>query len=353
MKRKIAIGVLTSISVFASALLVNQPLAGAVSAIEYDYDFKTYDNSMWQEKWAIDNFKSHIKFTPIETDNEASCYEYERTDGGTFETLGTKSPGGDGTTTAAAGITGTITGSLKGQICGDFKDGITNASPEDLTVGTYNGYADKYFHHFFDNISGFTITDWGWVFASCGNGTWTDNEATETAWATDKTAMGDIKGEPAACQNPTPAPTANPQAGKQSSAGIDGKVCAGQNFNAYTVLRLDGQPVKDVNVKFVYNGEAKYAKTQVDGRAGVAYGYASDSDVQYLPQDGYPTQLQKAVRASDCNVVVTAGTTTTGGQVLGASTLAKTGTAATTLINLVGLAGVSLTAAGSLILKRK
>ncbi len=348
-KYSIVLGTALIGSLFFSLAQNNQVKATPLS---YTYDFKTLDNSMWQEKWAIDNFHGQFTFTPT----TEGCYTYSEDDAGsTFVTIGgTKSPGGDGTTTTSAGITGTLSGGMKGIICGTFRDNITNASPEDLTVGSYPSYAVKYFHHFFvdDTIRGFTTTDWGWTFTSCGNGTWTDNDKTETAWQTDKTAMGDIKGEPAACQNPTP--IANPQAGKQSSAGIDGKVCSGQNFNAYAVLKLDGNPVKDVNVKFVYNGEAKFAKTQVDGRAGVAYGYANDSDVQYLPEDGYPTQLQKAVKANDCAVIVTAGTTTTGGQVLGASTLAKTGSAEEVFMSIVGFAGAGLTAAGSfLTLKKK
>ncbi len=208
MKKLLGVGLLVGSLALAFATRGGIARAITPSVYEFDYNFKTLDNSMQQEKWATDNFASHIKFTQ---EGESDCYKYERTDGGTFETLGTKSPGGNGITTVAAGVKGTVTGKLEGHICGTFKEGITNSTPEDLTVGSYPSYQEKYFHHFFTNIHGFNITDWGWIFTSCGNGTWTDNDATEAAWNHDgpNVAMGDITGTPAACQNPAPASQSN------------------------------------------------------------------------------------------------------------------------------------------------
>lgn len=149
---------------------------------------------------------------------------------------------------------------------------------------------------------------------------------------------------------PTVSPTPDPMIGKQSRTDIAGEVCKDRNFDARIQLLLDGKPVKDVQVKFVYNNEAKFAISQADGWAGVAYGYKDDSSVAFTPEQGYPTQLQKVTLSSGCKPVTT---TVVGGSVLGATTYAATGAVEDTFFNVVGLAGSGLTMLGSFLSLKK
>jgi len=182
---------------FILVLIMSAFLVSSVSGLSVvvGYSFKTMDNGM-QGIWAVDHFHSLLTLTQTGPD----CYNYIRVDAGTFETIGGGSPGGEPGDTVAAGIPGTVSGGISGTICGTLNINVP-AGEEDLTVGSYASYEAKYFHNFFDvgTIYGFTITDWGWTFVTCGNGTWTDNEVTEADWQTDKTAMGDIVGEYVPC----------------------------------------------------------------------------------------------------------------------------------------------------------
>lgn len=152
---------------------------------------------------------------------------------------------------------------------------------------------------------------------------------------------------------PTPTPTATPVPGPghESSAAIDpNPVCSGQNFDASMTLKRDGQPAAGVNVKFVYHGEAKYAVTEANGRAGVAFGYNDDSDVEFIPEGGFPSQKQRVGhKTDDCPVSVTPSNP----QVLGASTMAKTGVVEDAMVNMVGLMGAGMTALGSFLYAKK
>lgn len=298
---------------FVNLTQVGQAFA-AGPTLNFDYDFKTHDNSMWQEEWAVDNFKSNITFN--QTADNSDCYDYVRDDGGTFVTIGgTKTPGGDGTLNLEAGITGSIKGKLEGRICGTIRNEneISNDSPEDLTVETYANYAEKYFHHFFSQIESFSITDWGWTFSSCGNGTWTDNEQTEASWLTDKNAMGNISGEVQNCQtdpevSPSPVASTAP-----SPTEPPGYTCA----VAQSCSNACGQVAKDVP-----NGSCGFNHcdpTPACGSTGEVLGVTTGK---------------------------LGGTT---GQVLGASSYANTGVTADIFFSLLGFTGAGLSATGILI----
>lgn len=166
-------------------------LAGIAKLIPvtYDYNFKTLDNGM-NGLWATDYFQSRITITPT----TGNCYNVVRDDGGTFQVIdNAKSPGGDGSTPVGNGTKGNIEGGAALTICGTIINS-PDLSDDDMTTGTYANYAVKYFHRFFSSVSSYDITDWGWTFSTCFNGTWTDNNETETAFASDPNAMGDIKG---------------------------------------------------------------------------------------------------------------------------------------------------------------
>ncbi len=148
---------------------------------------------------------------------------------------------------------------------------------------------------------------------------------------------------PSATPESTPTATPNPESGKHSSSAISDPICRDNNIDVSLTLMQDGQPVIGVNVKFVYNNEAKFAKTEANGRAGVAFGYVHDGDVKFEPEEGFPSQSQKVELSQSC---VPTKTTSTG-SVLGATTLAKTGTFEELVFNMVGLTGTITTVIGS------
>jgi hypothetical protein len=94
-------------------------------------------------------------------------------------------------------------GGITLNICGTPNPSPTLLNPDDLR-GVSGSYAAKYFGKFFTNISSFTYGEWGWIFRTCNNGTWTDKETTEAAFVGgNKTAMGDITGTYIPCRPTT------------------------------------------------------------------------------------------------------------------------------------------------------
>lgn len=89
-------------------------------------------------------------------------------------------------------------------------------------------------------------------------------------------------------------------------------------------LTENNDGVKDVEVTFTFNGQEKKAKTNEEGRARVRFNRANGT--VKASADGFSSQSM-SVTAPDCSEVVLDPNTNTGrgGQVLGASTLAATG----------------------------
>lgn len=287
------IGIAIFVAAFALVgLKINSVKADATYT--YDYDFITTDNGM-NGIWATDYFSSTVTITPT----DEGCFNVVRDDSGTFKVIdGSKSPGGDGSTLVGDGTEGEISGGITMKICGIL---ITtpepNTVPEDLRTGSYESYADKYFHRFFSDIRSERTLEWGWTFTTCFNGTWTDNDQTETEFATNPDAMGDITGEYVACQ-PASTPTPTP----------DNDVCD----------NLDGI---QSSVPDTYHLDA-------GGRNCVQFG---------VPGVESPT-------GGSTGAVL--GASTTGGQVLGATTLANTGVAQNNLFAMIFALGSILSSFG-------
>lgn len=182
--------------------------AKAISPVTTTYDFVTTDNGM-QGQWATDNFHSNLSITHL----GEGTWRVVRTDGGTFEVLpGAVSPGGVEGTLVGDGTKGTISGGVTVLIYADeLKDWEDQESPEDLR-DYEGGYFEKYFHRFFEDISGGEFESWGWTYTTCNNGTWVDNEDTESAYP-EGTAMGDITGAYVPCAEPLSVPQPLSQAG--------------------------------------------------------------------------------------------------------------------------------------------
>lgn len=273
-------------TLFAGAKNVVKASTPLVSSV---YDFITTDNGM-QGLWATDYFHSTVTITFSNNEREG-CYDVVRTDGGTFTSLdGAKSPGGAEGTLIGNGTTGTVSGGITMTICGSLRPSpLPNDTPEDLRDREFASYSEKYFHRYFSEIISESWGNWGWTFTTCNNGTWTDNDRTETAYNQDgpNEIMGDIKGDFVPCVKPTPAPTPTPLS------------CSGtQHLNA-------------------------------DSSRCVDYEFGGP------PQGGNSNSVPKVLGAS-----------TTAGKVLGASTMAGTGTASENIyLALMGL-GTAVTAFG-------
>lgn len=145
--------------------------------------------------------------------------------------------------------------------------------------------------------------------------------------------------------SPTQAPTFDASPEKQSKMSVADPTCTNNNMDSSIELFKNGSPVAGVNVKFIYENESKYAKTEANGRAGVMYGFKTTSDIIIEPEDGYPAQRQQAhALPNNCPVVATTP------QVLG---LADTGVFEDTLATIAGVFGTLSTAIGSILYVKK
>ncbi|HYD35091.1 MAG TPA: hypothetical protein VD999_03425 [Vitreimonas sp.] len=149
---------------------------------------------------------------------------------------------------------------------------------------------------------------------------------------------------PTASSNPAPS---NPpesgkgggssESGRQTSLGNDNLQCTQKTFDAAMDVKDNGTGVKDVLVTFVYNGSTKQAHTNENGRAKVTFDQNGNGTIT-ASAEGWNTQSMSLTMPMCGDVhldpdrsrgsVLGASTGINGrgvGQVLGASTLANTG----------------------------
>jgi hypothetical protein len=107
---------------------------------------------------------------------------------------------------------------------------------------------------------------------------------------------------------------------KASTLGYN-LVCSESDFTVDMDLTEDGQPVAGILVNFSYNGLNASDTTDAGGRAIVSFPAQGNYTVQANPDGGYPSKSLEVHMPENCP----AGETQVGGQVLGASTLASTG----------------------------
>lgn len=134
---------------------------------------------------------------------------------------------------------------------------------------------------------------------------------------------------PTPVESPTPSPTpvVNPsptpddgKSGARSAINVDRVTCGNTDFDAVFDIHQDGNGVKDVKVTFTFNGQTKDTLTNEDGHAKVQFPLV-DGYLQ-VTADGFPSQAQTVNAPVGCPTVASNVKT---GQVLGASTLADTG----------------------------
>lgn len=142
----------------------------------------------------------------------------------------------------------------------------------------------------------------------------------------------------------SPTPSGTPQPGHNTSLANDNLQCGNKTFDAVMDVKDNDQAIKDVLVKFTYNGETKEARTNENGRAKVTFEPKVEGTVT-ATADGYPSQSMYIKLPADCSVVVL-DPNRKHGQVLGATTLADTGTAVDQLLVTTIMAGVFMIAGG-------
>jgi hypothetical protein len=136
---------------------------------------------------------------------------------------------------------------------------------------------------------------------------------------------------------PTSQPEGNKSEGRQTSLANDNLQCTTSYFDAVMDVKDNGNPVKDLLVRFAFNGVSKEARTNENGRAKVSFDQNGNGSLT-ATAEGYPSQSMY-ITAPQCGPVVldpnrdrkgsvlgaSTDSTKHSGQVLGASTLANTG----------------------------
>ncbi|OGD63037.1 hypothetical protein A2160_05330 [Candidatus Beckwithbacteria bacterium RBG_13_42_9] len=155
---------------------------------------------------------------------------------------------------------------------------------------------------------------------------------------------------PEPSSSPAASASPNPQAGKTSALGKNGPTCENMEFEVTYDAKENGDSRKDVEVTFTYRGETKKAKTDENGRARVFFNYQGEGDLKAEATDGYPSQSiyvqNLSCSASGQGGTVLGASTNTSGQVLGASTMADTGTSASLWAITLATGGLNILLAG-------
>lgn len=166
-------------------------------------------------------------------------------------------------------------------------------------------------------------------------------EATPQSTATPEPTP-EVTPEPSVTPQPT-TPSTNTTEEKHTSMVLTDPTCENNNMDASITLTKYGQPVQGVNVKFIYENEAKFAKTESNGRAGVLFGYKKQTEVVIEPEDGYPAQRQKPSELKNCQIAAAP-------QVLG---LADAGVFDDMIANIAGVFGTLSTTIGTILYAKK
>ncbi len=144
-------------------------------------------------------------------------------------------------------------------------------------------------------------------------------------------------------------PTPTPETNQKVSTIVLDPSCESNTVSASVHVQHNNVDQSGVRVVFRYVGQEKIAYTGNDGKASVGFNYTVDGHVEILP-DGFPTKLEYITKETNCKS--TPGTVlgaTTQGQVLGATTYAETGIVEDVMMSILGLAGASLFATGSVL----
>jgi YqxM protein len=151
--------------------------------------------------------------------------------------------------------------------------------------------------------------------------------------------------------DPSPTPSTSPE--PSSTPSVGGGSCAATSlandnlqcnvsgtFDAVMDVKdANGNGAKDVLVKFRYNGQTAEARTNENGRAKVSFKQSGNGPV-YADPEGCTSQAMY-INTPNCPAMSTPSTT---GQVLGATTLAETGSSSDYLAVVTIAAGAAVLA---------
>lgn len=151
-------------------------------------------------------------------------------------------------------------------------------------------------------------------------------------------------------QQPTATPTITLTPGPGKVAALEYQVsCDKDEVKAEMRFTNDGKAMENVTAEFDYNGNKKTATSNSDGWAIVIYPRDGENKLTGYADGFY--KIEKTVEFPDCPATggaVLGTSTTSRGQVLGATSYAKTGIVADTLMQLTGVLGTLMVSAGAL-----
>ncbi|MEK7622504.1 MAG: hypothetical protein AAB430_01405 [Patescibacteria group bacterium] len=141
--------------------------------------------------------------------------------------------------------------------------------------------------------------------------------------------------------SPSPSPETSPEPKVEYGLTASSPDCS-NSFHAEFKVKVGGVGQKDITVKFSYKAEEKTAKTNSDGIAGVDFEFKGNGDLT-AKSEGYENQTIGVQAKENC---AAGGSTSSNGQVLGASTLAETGVFDESLMALLFTLGSGLIGLG-------
>lgn len=151
-------------------------------------------------------------------------------------------------------------------------------------------------------------------------------------------------------QQPTATPTITLTPGPGKVAALEYQVsCDKDEVKAEMRFTNDGKAMENVTAEFDYNGNKKTATSNSDGWAIVIYPRDGENKLTGYADGFY--KIEKTVEFPNCPATggaVLGTSTTSRGQVLGATSYAKTGIVADTLMQLTGVLGTLMVSAGAL-----
>ena len=302
--------------------------------------------------WAIDNYSRTIKVWRLETEGRIYCADVRYN--GTFDVQPeVLSPQNGNPLTGNED--GTMTGGRRAKITGSFLSSplwVTNGD-----VGSYNygctinsvqgecsgnfSWVNKYFGSEFN----YEDLNWGWTYTSCGHGQWI-NASTGNS--------GDIVVGPTneVCQTTPPPPSeTNNGSNDNSNGGLSNPTAPSCNAAKPATPTILSAVRTGNSEKLTWSAvaNATYYSIVYGSAPGYQYGVANTGNVTtYTINDLNPqTTYHFAVNAVNDCMPGDAGTFNGGtggqtGQVLGASTMAGTGTFEESLYSIImGLGGIS------------
>jgi hypothetical protein len=151
--------------------------------------------------------------------------------------------------------------------------------------------------------------------------------------------------------SPTPTTSPSPEPSGFVGLGKNGPSCQSNNFTARLTVKNNGQGQSGVKVTFNYKADEKTAMTNTNGEAAVDFEFKGNGEIN-AKADGYPNQQIGVEGPKDCPAaggdpqVLGASSENTGGQILGASTMAATGNSVGDLFNWLFALGSSLVGTG-------